>query len=220
MPEFSLTDGAVELLLIRHAEAKPNPGASLEKAAYLDLPLNARGREQARALGARLAKVKLATIYSSPLKRTAETAKAISIATKRAIAYDERLREVEIGSTDEPVHPAEFGAHLDRLAELAISHGGWSQIPGTERSESIRKRMRESVAAIAEGHAGQRIAIVSHAGAINAFFADVIGLQSDFFFPTANASISIVRARGDKLLLVGLNDVGHLQELREPRAAK
>jgi 2,3-bisphosphoglycerate-dependent phosphoglycerate mutase len=219
MREFSLTDGAVELLLIRHAEATPDPGAALERAEYRNMPLSTRGRAQARAVGARLAKAKLSTIYSSPLKRAAETAKAIANATKRAIAYDERLREVEIGSLDEPHHPAEFGAHLDRLAELAITHGGWSQIEGTESSASIRERMRAATFAIADGHAGQRIAVVSHAGAINAFFADAIGLKSDFFFPAGNTSISVVRVRGEKLLVIGLNDVAHLQGLREERAA-
>jgi 2,3-bisphosphoglycerate-dependent phosphoglycerate mutase len=219
MREFSLQEGAVELLLVRHAEATPDPKATLEHSSYRDLPLNIRGRAQARALGTRLAKMKLATIYSSPLRRAAETAKAVSVATKRAIAYDERLREVEIGSLDEPRHPAEFGAHLDRLAELAIAHGGWSQIPGTEGSETIRERMRAAIEEIVDGHPGQRIAVVSHAGSLNAFLAYVIGLKADFFFPAANTSISVVRARGPKMLLVALNDVTHLHGLREHGAA-
>ena len=80
--------------------------------------------------------------------------------------------------------------------------------------------MRAAMLAIAEGHAGRRIAVVSHAGSINAFLAEVIGLASDFFFPTGNASISTVRVRGDKMLLVALNDVAHLQGMREPRAAR
>jgi broad specificity phosphatase PhoE len=216
--EFSLKEGAVELLMIRHAEATPEPKATLETA-YRDLPLNERGRAQARALGQRLVKAKISTIYSSTLKRAAETAKAISVATKRAIAYDDRLREVEIGSLDEPRHPAEFGAHLDRLAALAMAHGGWSQIPGSEASAAIRERMRSAVDAIVAGHAGQRIAVVSHAGSINAFLAEVIGLDSDFFFPAANTSISLVRGYGAKRLLVGLNDVSHLHALRASRAA-
>jgi probable phosphoglycerate mutase len=211
--EFSLSDGAVELLLVRHAEAKPEDDAP--PSAYRDLPLSAHGRMQARALGSRLATAKVAAIYSSPLKRTAETAKAISVATNRPVAYDERLREVEIGGLDEPRHPGEFGEHLDRLAELAIAHGGWSQIEGTESSAAIRARMRAAILAMSQGHAGLRVAVVSHAGSINAFLAEVIGLDSDFFFPAANASISVVRARGEKLLLVGLNDVAHLQGLRE-----
>ncbi len=216
MPEgsFSLARGATEILLVRHADAVPSQSAD-ERAPYRDLPLSALGKSQAHAVATRLAGAAITTIYSSPLRRASETARAIATSAKRAIAYDERLREVEIGGLDEPRHPAEFGAHLDRLAELAIAHGGWSQIPGTESSESIRTRMRDAVAAIVAEHAGKRIVAVSHAGAINAYLADVLGIGADFFFPAANTSISIVRCHEGRTLLLSLNDVAHLHRLRK-----
>jgi probable phosphoglycerate mutase len=210
--DFSLAKGATEIMLVRHADATPDAGedVEMESAVYRDLPLSARGREQARALGARLARSAIATIYASPLRRAGETAKAVSNATRRAIAYDDRLREVEIGGLDEPRHPAEFGAHLDRLAAMAIAHGGWSQIPGTEPSQSIRARMRESIDEIVSEHPGKRIVVVSHAGSINAYLAEVLSMAADFFFPAGNTSISTIRASGSKRLLVSLNDVAHL----------
>ncbi|MBV8488880.1 MAG: histidine phosphatase family protein [Candidatus Eremiobacteraeota bacterium] len=214
---FSLSEGATEVLLVRHGDAVPERTAEGDHPAYRDLPLSALGRSQARALGSRLAASAVATIYSSTLKRAAETAKAISLATRRAIAYDDRLREVEIGGLDEPRHPAEFGAHLDRLAAMAIAHGGWSQIPGTESSESIRTRMRSAIDGIVAEHPGKRIVAVSHAGAINAYLADLLGMHADFFFPAANASISIVRGHGDKRLLMSLNDIAHLHRLVKER---
>ncbi len=217
MRAFSLADGATELLLIRHAEAVPDPDAAPVEASYRDLPLSARGRKQARALAARLARSTIATVYASPLRRAAETAAAIANATDRAIAYDDRLREVEIGGLDRPMHPASFGAHLDRIAALAVQHGGWSQIPGSESSASIRARMREAIDAIAVEHPGQRIAIVSHAGTINAYIADVIGLESDFFFPAEATSISVVRYRDGNALALALNDVAHLHGTRNLR---
>ena len=156
----------------------------------------------------------ITTIYSSPLRRAGETAKAISTATQRAIAYDERLREVEIGGLDEPRHPAEFGAHLDRLADLAIAHGGWSHLPGSEASESIRKRMQDAINSIVATHPGGRVAVVSHAGAINAYLAQLLGLAKDFFFPAGNTSITSLRAREHKRLIVTLNDTAHLEGAR------
>ena len=181
-----------------------------ESTIYRDLPLSEQGRSQARALATRLALSAIATIYTSPLRRAAETAQVISRAARRAITYDERLREVEIGGLDEPRHPTEFGAHLERLAELAIAHGGWSQIPGTEGSESIRARMRDAIGEIVRSHPGKRVVAVSHAGAINAYLADVLALESDFFFPATNTSISTIRAHDGKRLLVSLNDTAHL----------
>lgn len=214
MREFSLAEGATELLLIRHAEAVPDPNADGASAAYHDLPLSSRGRRQARALAQRLTQMKIATVYSSPLRRASETAAAIASATDRAIAYDERLREVEIGGLNEPMHPAEFGAHLDRLAALAVAHGGWSEVPNSEPSAAIRARMTAAANAIVVEHPGQRIAVVTHAGAINAYIAEVIGLPADFFFPAEPTSISVVRCRAGKALAVSLNDVAHLAAAR------
>jgi probable phosphoglycerate mutase len=215
---FSLSNGATEILLVRHADATPGEGLDIEAASYRDLPLNTNGRAQARELGMRLAGAAIAAIYSSPLRRASETAQAISDAAKRIVAYDDRLCEVEIGGLDEPRHPAEFGAHLDRLAELAIAHGGWSEIPGSESSSSIRQRMRASIDAIVAEHAGKRVVVVSHAGSINAYLADVLSIASDFFFPAGNTSISTLRAAGDKRLVISLNDLAHLH--RAPRTVR
>ena len=217
---FSLAHGATEVLLVRHAEAAPSEaveGASQNegRGVYRDLPLTRAGRAQAHALAARLAGAAITTIYSSPLRRAVETAQIISDTIGHAIAYDERMREVEIGGLDEPRHPAEFGAHLDRLAELAIAHGGWSQIPGSEESQSIRVRMRAAVDDIAADHPGKRVVAVTHAGTINAYLADVLGLPSDFFFPAGNTSISTVRLHRGQRLLVSLNDVAHLHAVRQ-----
>src|SRR5579862_1301154 len=153
---FSLAHGATEVLLVRHADAMPSDAPDGATSVYRDLPLSEAGRTQARSLATRLAGAAIATIYSSPLRRAAQTAQIVSKATRRAIAYDERLREVEIGGLDEPRHPAEFGPHLERIAELAIAHGGWSQIPGTEGSESIRSRVRDAIDDIVHGHPGKR----------------------------------------------------------------
>jgi broad specificity phosphatase PhoE len=210
MREFSLGDGAVELLLIRHGDATPDGEIDDFETVYRDLPLSGRGRAQARALADRLAGHDITAVYASGLRRADETAQAIADRIGLEVHRDERLREVEIGGLDEPRHPAEFGAHLERLAELAIEHGGWSQLEGSESSASIRERMRAATAAIVASHPGARVAVVSHAGAINAHIADVIGLESDFFFPAANTSINIIRARGDARLLVTVNDIAHL----------
>jgi broad specificity phosphatase PhoE len=56
------------------------------------------------------------------------------------------------------------------------------------------------------------VAIFSHGGAINAFFADLLGLDRDYFFPAANTSVSVARVQGERRLLMALNDISHLRE--------
>src|SRR2546425_6307929 len=55
------------------------------------------GRCQAEALGERLARYEIATLYSSTLKRAVQTAEIISARTDLAIVPDPRLREWDPG---------------------------------------------------------------------------------------------------------------------------
>ncbi|HEX8806418.1 MAG TPA: histidine phosphatase family protein [Candidatus Aquilonibacter sp.] len=205
MHDFRVAHGATELLLIRHAQAEGIAPSEAVEPKDIDLPLTSKGREQAELLANRLERRNIAAIYSSPLRRTRETADALARATRVAVVEDPRLREVEIAGVGLVT--------MHDLAEIAIAEGGWSHLPGTESSYDIRARMHEALDAIAAAHPGERVAVVSHAGAINAYLASLLGLSSDFFFPAGNTSISIVRARDDRRLLVTINDIAHLEQM-------
>jgi 2,3-bisphosphoglycerate-dependent phosphoglycerate mutase len=205
MHDFRVSNGATELLLIRHAEAEPLPTNEALEPKDVDMPLTERGKLQAFALAKRLRVRGIAAIYSSALKRARETADAIAAETGVAVNEDTRLREVDISGVG-PV-----GLH--DLAEIAVANGGWSHLPGTESSQSIRERMSAALGAIVAAHPASRIAVVSHAGAINAYISGLLALRSDFFFPAGNTSISIVRARDERRLLFSINDIAHLERL-------
>jgi 2,3-bisphosphoglycerate-dependent phosphoglycerate mutase len=203
MHDFRVAHGATEVLLIRHGEAEPMLPTQALNPKEVDMPLSARGRAQAQAMANRLRSRGIAAIYASGLRRARETAEALAQTTGLPVAQDDRLREVEIAGV------GSVGMH--DLAEIAIAHGGWSHLPGTESSQAIRGRVTQALDAIIAAHGGARVAVVSHAGAINAYIAGLLGLKSDFFFPTGNTSISIVRARDERRLLVSLNDIAHLE---------
>ncbi len=206
MHDFRIATGATELLLVRHAEAvHPEPETALE-IKEIDMPLTDRGHTQAKRVAARVAARKPHAVYSSPTKRTMQTAQAIAEALGLQIQSDERLREVEIADVG-PVS-------LHDLAEIAIAHGGWSHIAGTEPSSSIRSRMRDAIQDIVVAHPGERVVVVTHAGTINAYLSTLLDLDKDFFFPAGNTSITVVRARDSRRLIVTVNDTAHLEGMR------
>lgn len=205
MREFRVGSGATELILVRHAEAQPLPVGEAFAPREIDMPLTERGRVQALAVAERLSRRSIDAIYSSPLKRTRETAQPLADASGLPIHEDARLREVEIAGVG-PVA-------LHDLAEIAVEHGGWSHLPGTESSEAIRERMQAAMQEIVAAHPAKRVAIFSHAGAINAYVATLLDIRSDFFFPAGNTGISIVRARDERRLVVTLNDIAHLERI-------
>ena len=79
----------MRLYLARHGESEGN----VRRLFYgiTDLALTARGREQARELGSKLAGIPLARCLSSPLSRAAETARlALAGCAHRALPGPDR----------------------------------------------------------------------------------------------------------------------------------
>ena len=74
----------MHLILVRHAHADPGDPDELR-------PLSARGREEARALGERLAAEQPDLVLASPLLRARETAAAIAKAAGVELRVDDRL---------------------------------------------------------------------------------------------------------------------------------
>ena len=209
--ELSLRRGAAELHVVRHADAVPeSDDAFTVYDDYEAHPLSARGRAQAGAVAEHLAELELAAVYASPIRRARETADAIAAAANVAVHDEPGVREIAIGPTDDAM------ALRDRLAWLAMiamRDGSWNGIPGTESSATVRARMLGALDAIAARHPGRRVAVVSHAGAINAALGAIASSDHDFLFPLANASVSVVRIGGGRRLLMSANETAHLSAI-------
>lgn len=218
-PFLSVKNGGTEIYLIRHADALPG-AEEVAEGGYDEQALSDLGRQQARALGERMREVPLAALYSSPIGRARETAAAVAAVRGLEVRIEREWREVELG----PIGPAlnsgisqeELSKLLkQRLAEIAavaVTTGRWDSIPGSEPSTQLRTRLTAATRRLVQQHRGERIAIVSHAGSINAFIAAMLGLANDYFFPAANTSISIVRVKDERHMLLALNDVHHLRQ--------
>ena len=96
-----------------------------------DLPLTARGEENARRLGERLRGLALARVLTSPLKRAADTCALAGFGTVAAI--DDDLREWDYG---------EYEGR--RTAEIRAERPGWQIFrdgcPGGESPDEIGRR--------------------------------------------------------------------------------
>jgi broad specificity phosphatase PhoE len=84
------------ILLARHGETDHNAPPQRVQG-WIDIPLNDRGREQARQLAAAVRDEGVAAIWSSHLIRARETAQIIGAALKLDVAVDERLAESNRG---------------------------------------------------------------------------------------------------------------------------
>ncbi|HLH62772.1 MAG TPA: histidine phosphatase family protein [Ktedonobacteraceae bacterium] len=214
---------AVELFIVRHADAIPGPEEIIPSGVYDDLPLSRIGREQAQALAERLGKMRFDAIYSSPLRRCLETAAPLAEQLRLTPIVVEDLKEIRLGEVN-PIPrdgndlAALYAALQKRqidIVRIAGETGHWDAIPGSEPSQAFRKRVVDAIDGIANQHTGGRVLIFAHGGVVNAYAAEVLGLEKDFFFPAANTSITVVRVAGTHRVLYILNDIGHIKRSME-----
>jgi ribonuclease H / adenosylcobalamin/alpha-ribazole phosphatase len=191
------------LLLIRHA-MHTDYGERFTGRAD-GVRLSAAGEEQARALGARLADEPIAAVYTSPRERTRATADAVAAPHGAAVAIDESLDEIDLGDWT--------GARIDSLEgdpafERWNSERGAGCPPGGEPFVQVADRVQGFASRTAARHAGETVAVVSHADVIKALVASCLGLSYDnvLRFEIGPASVSRLLFGGWGAKLLTLNE--------------
>jgi 2,3-bisphosphoglycerate-dependent phosphoglycerate mutase len=172
--------------------------------------LNETGREQSRALAARLAQLELDALYTSDLARAAETAEIVATATGLTAVDDAGLREVDVGDWRGLTREQVALSHPDGYRRWLQGEAGWD---GGETYEQMHTRVVATVAAIVATAPGRRIAVISHGGAVRALAAHAVGLPKHERLRidgARNCSLTTVQYGPDGIRLVGYNDDGHL----------
>jgi len=130
------------LVLTRHG-LTPRSSPEQHLGQRIDIALSEEGREQARALGARLADVEFGRIVASPLVRAHQTARIVAAAARSAPAVetDVRLAEMDYGEWEGLTY-AEIDER-DRERRLAWEADPAAvRCPGGESGDDVAARGR------------------------------------------------------------------------------
>jgi len=196
------------LYCVRHGESTYNAEGRVQ--GQSDVPLSERGRRQGEAVTAAMAHLPIDAIYSSPLRRALETARAVAEPLGLEVQTDPRLMEVNAGifqdklrSDLERLHPEEFARWASGDTDFVIPGGESRRVlarRGLEAFEAIRRADHQHVAVVAHG----RLLVVTFQ-ALMEFPADV-ALQ--------NGSITRISFDGNaRAKLLSLNEVDHLSNV-------
>ncbi|SFF91203.1 probable phosphoglycerate mutase [Halobacillus alkaliphilus] len=142
--------------LIRHGSTSWNK----EKRAQgkSDIPLNQEGISDAEKLAERLHTEEWEVLYTSPLKRAAQTAQIISNRLGLEISYDIRLQEVDGGQI-------EGTTEEERIEKWG---SGWRELDlGIEKKERIKERGISVINELVKRNTGRNILVVSHGALIS-----------------------------------------------------
>ena len=186
------------LILVRHGETEHNRNRlTLGRA---EIPLNVRGIAQARAVAASFLRPP-AAIYTSPLRRAADTAGAIALATGASVAVEPDLVEMEVGDM-EHLAPADLRARYpDFLKQWLSPDAGDARMPGGETLREVQDRAWAAIERIRVAHPDGEVVAVTHNFVILTVVCRAIGLP--------HASFRALRVEVGSRTVLELSDRGN-----------
>lgn len=205
----------MEILLVRHGESVWNKEQRIQ--GRKDPGLSERGRRQARALAKRLKRDKIEIIYSSGLKRCAQTARIIAEETKAAVKTYPQIEEIILGDwqgkTVEQVKKEYPGIYKAWLKAPSTA-----RIPGWEGIAKFTGRVEKAFKSILnDNDSASSVCVVTHWGVIAAYLSKTLDMDFDRLFKTVridNCGVSKVSHKEGRLVIQYMNDTRHLKEER------
>jgi probable phosphoglycerate mutase len=216
-PTFLLgVHGVTELVLVRHARQDLGDDFLDHAIGELhDPPLSDLGRRQAEAVARSLAGDELHAVYASHLQRAADTAKSIAAEHGLDVGLVDGIEEFGLLRdlpAEQTARQALGEVRFRGLQRRWSRTRRWSAWPASEPVGEFYQRVIGAIEGLVAGHTGQRVAVVTHGGVLNAYVGDLLGSTDDMFFSPAHASITRVRAKHDRRVLMTLNEIQHLAE--------
>jgi len=199
----------LRLLLVRHGETDWNCRGLIQ--GQLDVPLNARGRDQARRLAERLADEPVIAAYASDLSRAWETARILVASRGIPLTPEPRLREVAFGRWEKQTFD-----HV-RREEPALWHS-WCEGPptvapeGGEPLEAVSKRLLDWLADLQSRHSQGTVLAVSHGAVLRVLLCLLLDAPPYRYlrFRLDSVALSVVLLDGQARRIALVNDTRHL----------
>lgn len=202
-----------KIYLIRHAESVANSKGIFQGQSY-NSRLSKLGEKQSDALGKHLAKVSFDEIYSSPLKRSFQTAGYVRRyqGRKGKIKLVKNLAETSHGDW-EGMHKEKIEEKWPDLYKTWLNHPSKVTFPNGERFVDTAKRVVSWFDKLSERRG--TLAVITHGNIVQILIAHLRGISLDSMWecvPQA-ASISLIETESPtKIVYIG--DANYLEDLK------
>jgi probable phosphoglycerate mutase len=215
---FMRPPGATSILLIRHGESVP---ARADEPFELvgghgDPELDPRGQAQAERIAERLVRRqghdRIAALYVTNLRRTAETAAPLAGRLGLEPVVEADLREVFLGEWEGGIYRIRI-MEGDPMARRMIEEERWDVIPGAEADAEFGLRVRRGIERVAAQHRDETVAVFTHGGVIGRALAEATRSRPFAFLGADNGSISHIVVSDGHWAVRSFNDTAHLEPL-------
>ncbi len=201
----------MELVLMRHGETEYNRADVFR--GRVDLPLNERGKEQARAAAGCLREEDFEAFYSSPLLRAVQTAQAIAGNHGGEVSPREHFTDVDYGDwSGKSIE--EIRKNWPREFSMWENDPEGVVFPGGEGVREVRERLSAGLDKLSREHEGT-ILLVGHKLINRIMICIALDLPTSGIWKVeqSNAAINYISWRNSGWVIRRLNDTSHLRGL-------
>lgn len=209
---------ATTIILVRHGETDWNREGRYQ--GKRDIPLNERGREQARALAEGLKGVRFDAAWASPLSRARDTALAVleKQASKLELGSEPGLAEIDHGEW-EGLLASEVAERWPGMLESWRASPHTVQMPGGETAADVQGRAVRAIRKLVAECEGRTLLVAAHDAVNKALlcWASQAPLSSFWRFKQDSTALNCLQfeGAGEELQprIVLVNSVAHMGRL-------
>lgn len=180
-------DATTCICVARHGETDWNAAGTLQ--GWIDIPINDKGRQQARHLAGHFADLGIQRIFSSPLIRARETAAIVAASLGLPLpCLHEGLKERCFGVIQ--------GVPRDEIAELnpvlfqqLMKRSPACHFAQGEAMDQFAERVLEALTDIARDNPGLRVLAITHGWVLDVIVRHVNGLPRHAILPLKRKNI-------------------------------
>jgi broad specificity phosphatase PhoE len=196
--------------LVRHGQTEWN--RELRFRGRADIPLNENGHKQASAIADTLKDKGINAIYTSPLRRSIETARPVAVVFRIETTTVQGLIDINYGEWE--------GLAYDEVRQrYADLYRQWEErpdlvtFPNGESLDDARRRAFSAFTEIVEKNRGKSILIIPHRVINKVLLCALLGLSNSYFWRIRQDTgcINVIEYSDRRFVLVTMNDTCHLR---------
>ena len=168
-----------QFILVRHGQTEWNVENRFRGRA--DLLLDETGLRQALAAAQYLKDWPITAVYSSPLKRTLETAAVIAGQLRLPVTVLEGLMDIDFGDW-QGLTIDEASKQNSGLSKLWLESPDKVRFPGGESLDDVRQRVLSAIEGLSADHGDQIVVLVSHMVVCKVLMCAMLGLDNASFW--------------------------------------
>ena len=198
------------IYLIRHAEAEGNLYRRVH--GWYDALVTENGFRQIEALRRRFQDIHVDAVWSSDLRRTMTTARAVYEPKGLELHTDPDLRELNFGTWEDQPWGQVYHNEPERIGQFNRTDPAWRAPEGESLAEA-GLRAGGALERIARKYPGQTVAVFSHGTAMRQLTANIKGLSPGEWHTmghSENTAVTRLDWDGERFCIVFEGDASHL----------